>query len=101
MALEAKDAGALGRGGDGAGIVLAEETIAVARDETVDGFAQEAGEEADEGSERCPGAADELQSVGDGVGAVVEALGGGEGVGDENEAVGEGVNVEAGEDLAA
>ena len=55
--LQAEDAGALGGGGEGAGVELAEDLVAVAGDDAVAPLAQGAGDEAEEGAERSEGAA--------------------------------------------
>jgi hypothetical protein len=95
--VDAKDTLLLGKCGNGACGIFAEEAVSVAGDEAVAKLAQGAGDESEDASEEWPEAWDEAERLFYGVGAAVEALVWREGRGDEDDALGCGRCGEGGE----
>ena len=83
--VDSEDAISLIGSGDGARGIFSEETVTVAGDEAVGGFAEEAGDGVEDTGEDGEGTVDQAESVIDGVGAAEEALVGGESGGDEDD----------------
>jgi hypothetical protein len=82
-------------GGEGAGVVAAEDAVADAGDDAVAEFAQGVGDEAEDLPDGRPGVVQKREDFIEGVGAAIEAFDGREGVGDEDYAFGAVLGVEA------